>query len=64
MREQAMKKVEYWRWRFRDIESGRICRTMLQMSEVEAKARYADAERIEGSMTLRVVPAGSRAWRE
>jgi hypothetical protein len=51
-----MKKVEYWRWRYRDIATGRICRTMFQVSEAEARVHYVDAERIEGSMTLRELP--------
>ena len=49
-----MKKVEYWRWRYRDLRTGQICRTMFQLTAEEA-ARYPEAERIEGSMLLREV---------
>ena len=49
-----MKKVEYWRWRYRDPKTGRICRTMFQMSAEEA-TKYPGAERIDGSMLLREV---------
>ena len=49
-----MKKVEYWRWRYRDKDTGRICRTMFQLT-VEEAADYPEAQRIEGSMVLRVV---------
>ena len=56
-----MKRVEYWRWRYRDVETGRSCRTMFPMSEEEARAQYVDAERIEGSMTLREMPENAFA---
>ena len=46
--------VEYWRWRYRDPQTGRICRTVFQLSEREA-AELPQAERIEGSMSLREV---------
>lgn len=49
-----MKKVEYWRWRYRDLRTGQICRTMFQLTADEA-AQYPEAERIEGSMLLREV---------
>ena len=49
-----MKTIEYWRWRYRDTATGRICRTMFQLTAEEAAA-YCDAERIEGSMTVREV---------
>jgi hypothetical protein len=49
-----MKKVEYWRWRYRDPRTGDICRTMFQLTAEEA-ARYPEAERIAGSMLLREV---------
>jgi hypothetical protein len=52
--ESAMKHVEYWRWRYRDSESGRMCRTMYALSEAEA-ARLPQAERIPGTMILREV---------
>jgi len=50
----TMKQVEYWRWRYRDPQSGRICRTMFQLTAEEA-AKYPEAERIPGSMLLRDV---------
>jgi hypothetical protein len=48
------KFVEYWRWRYRDPETGRMCRTLFQFSEREA-AKLPEGERIEGSMSLREV---------
>ena len=48
------KFVEYWRWRYRDPKTGRVCRTLFQLSEREAAA-LPEAERIEGSMLLREV---------
>ena len=48
------KLVEYWRWRYRDPETGRICQTLFQLSEREA-AKLPQAQRIEGSMSLREV---------
>jgi len=50
------KLVEHWRWRYRDQETGRICRTLLQLSEREA-AKLPQAERIEGSMSMREMDA-------
>ena len=50
-----MRTVEYWRWRYRNVETGRICRTMFPCSVEEARALYPDAERIEGTMILREV---------
>ncbi|MEP7056256.1 MAG: hypothetical protein ABI809_00580 [Caldimonas sp.] len=50
-----MKLVEYWRWRYRDPETGHIRRTPLQMSEVEILKLSAHAERIDGTMTVREV---------
>lgn len=47
-----MRKVEYWRWRYRDAATGRIRRTTFQLSAEEA-AKYPDAERIDGTMLLR-----------
>jgi hypothetical protein len=52
----AQKFVEYWRWRYRDPETGRICQTLFQLSEREA-AELPHAQRIEGSMSLREVDA-------
>jgi hypothetical protein len=48
------KFVEYWQWRYRDAETGRICRTLFRLSEREA-AELPEAERISGSMLLREV---------
>ena len=48
------KFVEYWRWRYRDPTTGRVCRTLFQLSDREA-AELPQAERIEGSMLLREV---------
>ena len=50
------KFVEFWRWRYRDPQTGRICRTLFQLPEREA-AELPQAERIEGSMLLREVDA-------
>lgn len=52
-----MKKVEYWRWRYRDPRTGDIFRTMFQLTAEEA-AKYPEAERIPGSMLLREVDDG------
>ena len=49
-----MKTVKYWRWRYRDPQLGCICRTTVGLTEEEA-ASYPEAERIEGSLTLREV---------
>jgi len=49
-----MKMVEYWRWRYRDPQLGCIRRTTVGLTEEEA-ASYPEAERIEGSLTLREV---------
>jgi hypothetical protein len=50
-----MKTVEYWRWRYRNVETGRICRTMFVCRADEAAQSYRGAERIEGTMVLREV---------
>ena len=52
----AKKLVEYWRWRYRDSKTGRVCRTLFQLTEAEAQA-LPQAERIPGSMLLREVEA-------
>ncbi|MEO7851625.1 MAG: hypothetical protein ABIR94_05105 [Rubrivivax sp.] len=52
--QNATKFVEYWRWRYRDPKTGRICRTMFQLPEAEA-VKLPEAERIDGSMLLREV---------
>lgn len=49
-----MKKVEYWRWRYRDPKTQRICRTMFQLTAAEA-AELPEAVRIDGTMLLREV---------
>jgi hypothetical protein len=49
-----MKKVECWRWRYRDPQLGCIRRTTAALTEQEA-ASYPEAERIEGSLTLHEV---------
>ena len=49
-----MKKVEYWRWRYRDPKTQRVCRTMFQLTAAEA-ATLPEAVRIEGTMLLREV---------
>ena len=49
-----MKQVEYWRWRYWDPKTGRICRTMFQLTAGEA-TKYQDAVRINGTMLLREV---------
>ena len=54
------KFVEYWRWRYRDPKTGRICRTLFQLSEREA-GELPQPERIEGSMLLREVEADDLA---
>lgn len=48
----SARLVEYWRWRYRDPDTGRICRTTFQMSVEEAMAKLPEAERIEGTMLL------------
>ena len=63
-----MKQVEYWRWRYRDPQTGRVCRTMFQLTAEEA-SKYPEAERIPGSMLLKDVdeapspPMRSRMFR-
>ncbi len=52
----AQKFVEYWRWCHRDPKTGRICRTLFQLTEREA-AELPQAERSEGSMLIREVEA-------
>jgi len=54
--EPVMRKVEYWRWRYHDAETGLVRPTPFQMLETEARTTYGEVERIEGSMTLRAVP--------
>ena len=54
--EPSMELVEYWRWRYRDPKTGRVCRTLFQLTEAEAR-KLPEAERIPGSMLLREVEA-------
>ena len=49
-----MKQVGYWRWRYRDPKTGRVCRTVFQLTAEEA-SQFPDAERIDGTMLLREV---------
>jgi hypothetical protein len=49
-----IKKVETWRWRYRDPQSGRTRRAADPMSEEPAR-RLPDAQRIEGSRIVRDV---------
>ena len=49
-----MKTVKCWRWHYRDPQLGCIRHTTAAMTEEEA-ASYPEAERIEGSLTLREV---------
>lgn len=50
-----MRNVEYWRWRYRNPATGKMCRTIFPFTVEEAAARYPNAERIEGTMVLREV---------
>ena len=52
--QRAMKLVEWWRWRFRDPASGRMCRTMYAISEEEAR-KFPQAERVPGTLIMREV---------
>jgi hypothetical protein len=54
--EPVSKLVEYWRWRYRDPKTARVCRTLFQLTEAEAR-KLPDAKRISGSMLLREVEA-------
>jgi hypothetical protein len=46
--------VEYWQWRYLDLKTGRMCRTVFRLTDKEA-AELPEAERIEGTMLLREV---------
>ena len=50
-----MRTVECWRWRYRNVETGRICRTMFPCSAEEAAKLYPGAKPIEGTRVLREV---------
>ena len=45
----SMKRIQFWRWRYRDPASGRWKRTLLPITAEEA-ARYPEAERIAGTL--------------
>ena len=45
--------TEYWRWRYRDPKTGRICRTMFQRTADEA-SKYQEVARIKDSKLLQV----------
>ena len=47
-----MKLMELWRWRYRDTQTGQICRTAFQMTAEQAALQLAEAERIPGSMRM------------
>ena len=53
-RSEKNLEVEYWRWRYRDPASGRICRTTFQLSSEQATT-LVEAERIAGTLSLRHV---------
>ena len=55
-----MKSIECWRWRFRDLGTGRVCRTMYALSEEEAR-KFPEAERIPGTRILRELDAADFA---
>lgn len=50
--DKRARAIEFWRWRYRDPESGSIMLTMVQPTADEAGSSP-EAERIEGSMVLR-----------
>ncbi len=52
-----MKRVECWRWRYRDVQLGCIRRTTVGLTEQEAAA-YAEAERIAGTLSWRETEDG------
>ncbi len=47
-----MNFIEHWRWRYRDLKTGRIRKTAHVLTAEEA-AKLPGAERIDGSMVLR-----------
>ena len=53
----SMKQLEYWHWRYRSPDTGRMCKTLLPMTAREA-AQFPDAERIPGTMLSSVVEEG------
>jgi len=62
-----MRRLEYWRWRYRDPQAGTIRRTDFALTEEEAMRKYPDAQRIEGTRSFRDVDdesIGSRDTRQ
>jgi hypothetical protein len=51
--ESEVRRLEFWRWRYRDLQTGTICRTSVALTEEEALAKYPDAQRIEGTRSVR-----------
>jgi hypothetical protein len=49
-----MKKVEYWCWYYRDAQLGCLRRTAVALTAEEA-AGYPQAERIDGTLSLREI---------
>ena len=58
-----MKLVEYWRWRYRNPQTGHVERSEIQLTSEEARQRYAGSELIPipGSLTIREVVGSARA---
>ena len=51
-----MDEVEYWRWRYRDPETGLVRETATWLTAEQA-AKYPGAERIEGTLVRGEPPA-------
>ena len=47
-----MKRVEVWRWRYRDEWTGSVCTSLVPMTEDEASLILPEAERINGSLAF------------
>ena len=47
-----MNFIEHWRWRYRDLKTGRIRRTAHVLTAEDA-AKLPGAQRIDGSMVMR-----------
>ena len=47
-----MNFIEHWRWRYRDLTTGRMRKTAHVLTAKEA-AKLPGAERIDGSMVMR-----------
>ena len=50
-----MKRLEYWRWCYRDPQTGAVFRTPVAMTEEQARARYLDPQRLDGTRSVRYV---------